>query len=43
MPKKAKYAEVSKVLKEAQDTLNEKLAQVKKVKDAVEALQTKAQ
>jgi dynein heavy chain len=43
VPKKAKYAEVSKILKEAQDTLNEKLAQVKKVKDAVEALQATAQ
>ena len=43
VPKKAKYAEVSKILKEAQDTLNEKLSQVKKVKDAVEALQAKAQ
>jgi len=39
VPKKAKLAEVTKILKEAQDTLNEKLAIVKSVKDAVAALQ----
>ena len=38
VPKKQKLAEVTKILKEAQDTLNEKLALVKKVKDAVAAL-----
>jgi dynein heavy chain len=43
VPKKAKLAEVTKILKEAQDTLNEKLAIVKQVKDAVAALQAQAQ
>jgi len=42
VPKKAELARVTKVLKEAQDILNEKLAAVKAVKDQVAALQAEA-
>ena len=43
VPKKQKLADVTKVLKEAQAVLDQKLAEVKKVKDAVAELQAKAQ
>ena len=42
VPKKAKLAEVTKILKENQAVLNEKLLEVKKVKDAVAVLEANA-
>ena len=43
VPKKAKLAEVTAILKEAQTILDQKLGEVKKVKDAVALLQANAQ